>query len=237
MKVDIFIRTYSADVELLGYCLRSIEKHCQGFRNVIITVPARDRHLLGYDPRYQVHTVPHFQDDYLGQQSSKLHAHHFSDADLILYVDSDCIFTEPVTPKSFMVENKPLILKTRYDKMSGDVLNWKPITEKALGFKVEYEYMRRLPLMYWREDLSQLQNALQIRHAQKLETYIVSQPLRAFTEFNVFGAFCEHYYGNKYTFQDTELGVPKAVAIQFWSHDFRNENRNKIIEKIEGILK
>lgn len=237
MKVDIFIRTYGEDVELLKYCLRSIDKFCKGFRRIIITIPAKDRHLLGYDPKYHVHTVKHFQDDYLGQQSTKLHAHHYTDADYILYVDSDCIFTEPVTPKSFMKDNKPFILKTKYSEMSGDVLNWKPITEKALGFAVEYEYMRRLPLMYHREHLSQLQNAMQIRHSQKLETYIASQPFRAFTEFNVLGAFCERYYSSMYYFQDTAIEVPKALVWQYWSHDFRNDNRQKMIDKIEDILK
>jgi hypothetical protein len=236
MKADIFIRTYEKDIELLQYCLRSIEKYCKGFRHIIITIPARDRHLLGYNPKYQVFTVPHYQDDYLGQQSTKLHAHYYTDADFILYVDSDCIFLKPVTPKTFMKDGKPFILKTKYSEMSGDVLVWKPITEKALGFTVEYEYMRRLPLMYHREHLSQLQNALQIRHGKKLETYINTQPLRSFSEFNVLGAFCEKYYPGMYVFQDTTAGIPEAVVWQYWSHDFRNENKNTLIEKIEKIL-
>lgn len=237
MKVDIFIRTYSRDIEALKYCLQSIEKFCTGFRDVIITVPAKDRHLLGYDPKYKVITVQHYENDYLGQQATKLAAHEYSqDSDLILFIDSDCIVLEPVTPKSFMVDGKPLILKTTYEEL-GDSVPWQPITEKALGWKPTYEYMRRLPIMYWREHISQLKNYMQIRHTKKLDTYICEQPHNAFSEFNVLGAFCERYYSNEYHFQDTQTGIPKAIVWQYWSHDFHNENKETILGKIKNILK
>ncbi len=237
MKVDIFIRTYARDIEALKYCLRSIEKFCTGFRDIIITIPAKDRHLLGYDPKYKVITVQHYANDYLGQQATKLAAHEYSqDSDLILFVDSDCIVLEPVTPQSFMVDGKPLILKTKYEEL-GDSVPWLPITEKAIGFKPVYEYMRRLPLMYWREHLSQLKNYMQIRHTKKLDTYISEQPHNAFSEFNALGAFCEKYYSDAYHFQDTQDGVPKAIVMQYWSHDMPNENKESMIKKIEKILK
>lgn len=236
MTVDIFIRTYSADVEALKYCLRSIDKFCKGFRDVIITIPAKDRHLLGYNDKYIVHTVPHYQNDYLGQQATKLYAHQYSDADLIFFIDSDCVVLKPVTPKSFMKNNKPFQLKTRYSEL-GNSVPWQSITAKALGFVPQYEYMRRLPLMYWREHLSQLQNAMQIKHTARLESYILNQPHNAFSEFNALGAFCDKWYPDKYEFQDTQIGVPEAIVWQYWSHDLRNENREKIIEKIETILK
>lgn len=236
MKVDVFIRTYGADIEALGYCLRSIEKFCKGFRDIIITVPAKDRHLLGFNPKHIVHTVPHYQNDYLGQQATKLHAHNYSDADLIFFIDSDCVVLEPVTPKSFMKEGKPFQLKTKYSEL-GDSVPWQAITAKALGFTPQYEYMRRLPLMYWREHLSQLQNAMQIRHTARLESYILGQPHNAFSEFNALGAFCDRYYSDKYCFQDTQDDIPKALVWQYWSHDLRNENKDKIIERIESILK
>lgn len=237
MKVDIFIRTYEKDLEALSYCLRSIEKFCKGFRHVIITIPAKDRHLLGYDPRYKVHAVPHYHNDYLGQQATKLYADVYTDADLVMFLDSDCIVTKPITPSSFMKKGKPFQLKTKYSEMSGDVLNWQGITSRALGFTPEYEYMRRHPLMYWKEHFSQLRNAMQVKHNTKLETYVMSQPNNSFSEFNVLGAFCERYYPNMYEFQDTQEGIPEALVWQYWSHDFRTENREGIIKKIEEILK
>jgi hypothetical protein len=237
MKVDIFIRTYKNDIEALGYCLKSIEKFCSGFRNIVITIPAKDRHLLGYDPKYDVHTVQHYANDYLGQQATKLMAHEFChDSDYILFLDSDCIVTEKVTPKSFMKENKPLILKTLYSEL-GDSVPWQAITKKALGWAPEWEYMRRHPLMYHTKHISQLKNFIQIQHTKRLETYILEQPHNAFSEFNVMGAFCERYYANEYYFQDTSKELPSAKVWQFWSHDFHNDNKTQILDKIKEILK
>lgn len=236
MKVDIFIRTYEADLELLKYCLKSIEKFCKGFREIHIAIPSKDRHRLGYNTKYKIHAVGHFNNDYLGQQATKLYADMYSDADYILFVDSDCIFTENVTPKSFMKNGLPFILKTSYEEL-GNAVPWQPITTKALGFVPTFEYMRRLPLMYHQNHLSQMRNALQIKHGMKLETYITEQPHNAFSEFNALGAFCEAYYQNEYVFQDTKDGVPSPLVWQYWSHDFRNENKQSIIDKIEEILK
>lgn len=192
--------------------------------------------MLGYDPKYKVIAVPHYNNDYLGQQATKLQADTFTDADLIFYIDSDCVVLEPVTPKSFMKDGKPFQLKTKYSEL-GDSVPWLPITAKALGFNPEYEYMRRLPLMYWREHLSQLRNAMQIKHNMKLENYIMTQPHNAFSEFNVIGAFVDRYYPSMYELQDTQVGIPKALVWQYWSHDLRNENRETILDKINTILK
>jgi hypothetical protein len=237
MKVDIFIRTYARDIEALQYCLKSIDKFCKGFRKIIITCPAKDRHLLGYNPKYEVHTVQHYQNDYLGQQITKLLAHEFSnDSDFIFFIDSDCVVTEPISPKSFMSKDgRPQILKTSYEEL-GDTVPWKSITEKALGWKIDYEYMRRLPQMYHREHLSQLRNFLQIRHTKRIETYIMEQPHNAFSEFNVLGAFCDKYYNNMYEFIDTADNIPKAVVMQYWSHDMHNDNKESMVKKIEKIL-
>ncbi len=236
MKVDIFIRTYKNDIEALGHCLASIEKFCTGFRKIMITVPARDRHLLGYNPKYEVNTVPHYANDYLGQQATKLLAHeHCPDSEYIFFIDSDCIVTEKVTPKSFMKDGCPIILKTRYSEL-GDSVPWKSITEKALGWTPEWEYMRRHPLMYHTDHLSQLRNFLQIKHTKRLETYILEQPNNAFSEFNVLGAFCERYYSQMYSFQDTSIDLPKPKILQFWSHDWHNGNRDKILETINGVM-
>jgi hypothetical protein len=236
MIADIFIRTYARDIESLNYCLQSIDKFASGFRKIIITIPARDRHLLGHNPKYEIHTVKHYNNDYLGQQATKLLADQYSDADLILFIDSDCLVVKNITPESFLKDGKPFILKTKYSEMEGDVLAWREITAKALGFIPEYEYMRRLPLMYWREHLSQLRNAMQVKHKKSLEDYITSQPANSFSEFNALGAFCEYFYSDKYYFQDTEDGIPTELVWQYWSHDMRTDNRENIIKKIKSVI-
>ena len=39
--VDIVIRSYYKDFRWLEWCLRSIDRFCQGFRQVVLVVPGR----------------------------------------------------------------------------------------------------------------------------------------------------------------------------------------------------
>jgi hypothetical protein len=103
LTVDIFIKSYPPDYDWLRYCLRSIDRFCSGFRKVVVVSPET----FNADPALkipvQVVVAPQqCQDGYLDQQLFKLNAHQFSDADMILHVDSDTIFTVQVTPQTYL---------------------------------------------------------------------------------------------------------------------------------------
>src|SRR5690348_1072398 len=157
MTVDIFIRTYKNDLEWLTYCLHSIHKHLRGFRKIIISIPKDQVHLLiPYNLTQEIIVTEEvFQDDYLGQQVSKIFAFEHTDADFILFMDSDCIVKHLCNVSDFFRNGKPILLKTKYDQV-GDAICWKAITEKFLGYEVEYEYMRRLPVIYHTSSLIHL---------------------------------------------------------------------------------
>lgn len=210
---DIFIRTYYKDIEWLAYCLASIAKFGHGFRQIIVCIPENQkRHLDAMNlTAEKVVTCPVFKNDYLGQQITKLNAWQYTDAEYILFVDSDCCFTEPFTPEDFMEDGKPLIYKTHYSKV-GDAICWKVPTESFMKLPVEYEYMRRLPLMYRWDTLS----------TSSMVPKDISQDIMAygaFSEFNYLGAWAELYQSDKYVFADTdhvEIRSPKLK--QNWSH-------------------
>ena len=44
--IDIFIRTYTKDFDILKYCLYSIEKYVKGYRHIIIIVKENEYNLL-----------------------------------------------------------------------------------------------------------------------------------------------------------------------------------------------
>lgn len=233
--VDIFIRTYSADLKWLQYALTSIHKFCTGFRDIIIVIPEHQIQLLEQLnlTKEKIFTCPKYKDDYLGQQVTKLYADDYTDADYILYTDSDTLFTMPVTQKNFTLEGKPLILKTKYEKVETAII-WQPVTEKALGFKVDFEFMRRLPFCYHSSTLKALRIYIKEKHGKELTDYIQAQSDRKFSEFNVVGAFADKFEQDKYDFQDTDEGLPTLYVRQFWSWGGLTE---EVITEIDKILK
>lgn len=233
--IDIFIRTYSDDLKWLSYSLKSIHKFCTGFRDIIIVIPESQLNLLqGFNlTREKIITCPLYKDDYLGQQVTKLYADEYSDADYILYTDSDTLFTIPSDAKDFIRDGSPLILKTKYEKAE-TAIAWKAVTEKALGFKVDFEFMRRLPFCYHSSTLKSLRVYMKEKHGEELEKYIKVQHNRQFSEFNVVGAFADKFEQDKYTFQDTDDGLPTLYVRQFWSWGGLTQ---EVMLEIEDILK
>lgn len=212
MTTDIFIRTYHKDLEWLKYCLRSIAKFTTGFRQVIICIPENQVKLL--EPfgltMEKVITCPIYKNDYLGQQVSKMQAFKHTNADNIMFVDSDVHFTGPATPQTFMEEGKPIIYKTHY-ALVGDAICWKEPTEYFIGKEVKHEYMRTMPLMFRTETLSAINNAI-----PNLEARIMERT--SFSEFNLMGAFAQLYEPQHYAFKNTEDSLPDYPSKQAWSH-------------------
>lgn len=217
--VDIFIRTYDADLKWLAYSLQSIHKFCRGFRNIIIVIPEKQKHLLdGFNlTQEKVFTCPEYKDDYMGQQVTKICADQYSDAEYFMYGDSDTLLTQELRPEYLFREDKPIILKTSYEKL-GNAVPWKKITERALGFNIEFEFMRRHPFLYRSSTLKALREHMKQVHQKEVAEYVMAQPDRGFSEFNAVGAFADEFEYDKYYFQDTETEpLPPLYVRQFFS--------------------
>lgn len=220
MKTDIFIRSYLGDFEWLKYCLRSLAKYASGFNEIILCVPQRDHEILkSWNlSRERVISCSNYSNDYLGQQVTKLTAFKYSDADRILFIDSDVIILKPITPDTFMLGKKIQMYKTKYDREKlGDACCWQRITKNAIGFEPEFEYMRRLPLMYWRETLVKVYEFMEKR-GLPVEAHVMAQPNKEFSEFNLLGAFADAFEKDKYEIQDTDITpISPPVLKQYWS--------------------
>lgn len=216
MTTDIFIRTYHNDVRWLDMALKSIHQKVKGYRNIIITIPKGEGHLLKHLTAEKVIEVDDLKDGYIGQQLTKLEAWKYTDADFVVFWDSDVIAAQEIDiQKDYFIDGKPIVYKTLYTSID---CPWQPITEKAVGFNVEYEYMRRLPLFYSTKTLSSVCGHLISVHDMPVQTYLANLPNRQFSEFNVVGAIAEKYYSQFYHFVDTEqVHIEKSKARQFWS--------------------
>lgn len=216
MKVDILIKSYFADFKLLRYALLSITKNVTGYNNIILLIPEKEKQFFDtreLPPRTLIHYVNEYGKGWLYQQWCKVSAHKYSDADYILFSDSDCIFTKPIDVQDYI--GKPEILYTSWDKV-GDAKVWKAPTEKIMGEPVEWEFMRRNCLIYHRSTLEKLNE-----WRPELESEIMSRD--SFSEFNLIGAYAFKFERDKYNFINTDSWTytePKAV--QLWSHGRRD---------------
>jgi hypothetical protein len=213
MTVDILIRTYHKDLNWLAHALRSIQMNVTGHRRVIVAIP--NAGLLSHLTAETVVQVDDLTDGYIGQQLTKMEAWRYTDADAVLFWDSDTIATEPVNVSEWLKDGKPHIWKTRYSEIDTP---WQGITEYAVGFPVEWEYMRRMPLLYRTSTLFNACEYMQGVHKKSMRDYLDSLPHRSFSEFNAIGAFAERFEADDYTFEDTNVAdMPRNKCRQFWS--------------------
>lgn len=216
MTIDIFIRTYHKDIEWLNIALKSIHEKVRGYRNIVITIPKGQGRLLEHLTAEKVIEVEDMKDGYIGQQLTKLEAWNYTDADYVIFWDSDVVATTEIDVVSeYFVNGKPIVYKTLYSSIDAP---WQPITEHAVGFKVDYEYMRRMPIVYSAKTLSSVCGHLISLHDMPVRTYLSKLKNRAFSEFNVCGAIAEKYYPQFYHFVDTEqVAMQPNKVRQFWS--------------------
>jgi hypothetical protein len=216
---DIFIRTFKKDAAWLDWSLRSINKFCKGYRNVIIICPNEDQDSIrpiakfhGYEVQ-GVHNNPAF--GYLEQQVTKLCADQFSKADYFLFVDSDCFFLKPNTPADWFKDGKIVHLITPWANV-GDAVMWKETTGKALGWAVQFETMRRLPLLIPSSVIKNCREYIERRHGKPIRDYVLEQ--EKLSEFNCIGSFAMKHQPGEFIFLDTTKNpLPEAIAVQRWS--------------------
>lgn len=235
--VDVFVKSYAKDAPWLEWCLRSIRKFASGFRGVQVISPDAQTVVFPtapYDQSWKV--LPEYGNDhYLSQQVFKLYADTFTDADWILFTDSDTIFTRPVTPETYLKNGKFVWMMTPMNEAHPDEQQaWRRVMRKFFGKEPEYEFMRRHPFLLPRWLLADLRAFCVRQHGIELKDYVMAQPYREFTEFNILGMYAYEYHRDKFEWLDTskvpEAEWPILTVDQQWSH-------NPIpVEKWEAIL-
>jgi hypothetical protein len=236
--IDIFVKSYKRDFWLLQLSLKTLSKNATGYNNIILLIPEKEKH--DFDTRNMPdRTLIHYVDEYgnggLYQQWCKLNAHNYCYADYIMFSDSDNFFDHPLNVQDLISDGKPEILYTDYKQLP-DAIIWKEPTEKFIKEPVQYEFMRRLPLLYHRSTLVAISE-----YAPDLEKTIMESG--RFSEFNCLGAFAYKYERDKYNFVNTDnwTYVPPH-STQTWSHASKADGISEIhlreyIRLLETIMK
>lgn len=238
MKCDIFIRSYENDAEWLKYCIKSIKKYSKNFNNIVLTFPKN--HLICKNINaVNFYIDPIHIDDYIDQQITKLTANKFCHEDTthIMFVDSDCCFHDYFSPNNYIDDGKiiyPIGKYTEMKKNNDSGYMWKKYTESILNIDIEFEFMRRQPLMFKKKSLENLQKWFLENKKEKLEDNLKKIKNREISEFNLLGAFT--YYIEKdsdYLFTENLNNFEnKNPCHQFRSWDGITKDIKFILEKI-----
>lgn len=237
MKTEFFIVTYAKDFQYLKFFLRSAEKFASGFSGITILVPTQDAAELAvltgqYKGSVPVKCVSGDEWDGKGMlwhMASIMHADEWCpDADFIAHIDSDCVFTAPVTPETFIKDGKPILQYERFASIGHrhpGVLKWQENTVKCLPIDVLYETMRGHPEVY-RHDTYALARRLIVQKTGVPVNIHIMNGRNAypqdFCEFVTLGNVAMHVSADKYHLVDNEQKPnPDRSDFpigQFWSH-------------------
>ncbi len=227
MTTSIFIKSYPRDFGWLSYCLRSIQKFASGFHEVVVVIPddanlnlTQEKLIKVREPGPSAISPHNHGSGYVWQQICKVNADKYTTGDYVCMMDSDVVFTKPVTPKDLMVDDKPLWLMTPFAEILPTDKNLQAHFESMKAFSgiaPEFEMMRRHSQMIPRWAYGCFRDYVQQKHGQSFETWALSQPFRGVTEFNFIGQFLHREFPNFIHFHDTRFGIPPSFIEQYWS--------------------
>lgn len=224
--MEILIVTYGPDAPFLDYCLKSIQKFATGFAGVTVLAPYSDAALIGpLCDKYGAHMKNDYRSKpplgFLDHMVAKCFADEWCpDAEFILHVDSDCVFTEPVTPEDYFVDGKPVLLIEPFSKIGPG--NWKPVTDSVMKIDSKYETMRRHPAVHYRDVYPALQRHVEAAQQMGFRDYVLTRKSDfpwGFSEFVALGQIAlSPERRDRYHFIDlSQESAPKHKLHQFWS--------------------
>jgi hypothetical protein len=157
-RVEILVVSYLGDRDWLVHCLNSERQFCAGFSGVTMLVPEVERAAFASFRESQGVRLACYdrQPDpvlwHLDHQRTKSRADVVCpEADLILHVDSDCVFIDRVTPDDYCLGGRPVHVVKPYWTFKSTPPPWRACTEAAVGWAVHHETMCRLPILHWRD--------------------------------------------------------------------------------------
>lgn len=244
MTTGIFIVSYAPDIPFLEVCLKSIEKHCSGFQEVVVAFPVMHQPLLK-----PMRTSARFVFDnrnpsnpFNSHQSVKCHADKYLESDYILHLDSDCMLIKPTKPEDYFEDGKPVLLCHPFEdlqKHSPQCMYYQDVVEKALGWKPEMETMRRHPAVHPRWLYSKVREHISNHVGVPFEHYVLScsgEGALGFTEFPTLGAYAHRFHHDDYHWIDTSKNTSQVHHSddhlkQFWSRKGMTDDIKKEVEK------
>jgi hypothetical protein len=211
--ISLFVRSYQKDFKWLDLSIRSMQKFLSGVNEKVLVIPSTDeptplaREFFDYIiPSSKYNNVY----GYIAQQLDKLEAYKYVANDLILYSDSDCIYTGPFDAvEQLTIDGLPVLFMTNYDLLPPQGGHWREVVHKYININPTYEFMRAFPLIHRTQTVRAL-----IKDYPDLLKRASTITNTVFSEFNMIGAYAyEHQHPYVYTEQ-----VQPIPCKQYWSY-------------------
>jgi hypothetical protein len=211
ITVDVVVKTFPQDYDWTKYLFCSLSR-VTGYRNLILLIENSFPAPGGMPPGTIVARTPDYAPGMpsgIGAAYERLGCWRHSDADRLLFVDSDCVFSRDVDLQTDPTINlgRPIVLYRSWEE-SGDGVCWKPRAELALGYPAKVETMCRYPFCFPRSVIQECWETLGIERMKGVEL----------TDWNVLGNFAIDYCADQVTPTRYPNVGPSCVR-QFWSHD------------------
>jgi hypothetical protein len=207
----------------LAVALRSIERYVTGLRRVVVVVPTSS--LQRMDPApfvgrpwLRLLTCRDYDHDYLGQQVTKLSADHFSDADVIVHLDSDQVFQRPCELHDVLFAGARL--RIAYDGSGARPASdgWRRCPTEFFGVPIPYDLTTPLPLAVRSTVYRGLRQYCRRVHGVSLTMYALSTRADRFCEMALLRGFVLLGDDPTYTWVDVGSGGPLVPQVRtFWS--------------------
>ncbi len=163
-------------------------------------------------------------------------------AEVILYMDSDCLFTMPTTTQDFCDEqDRPFVRMMPYEtllaKNLSSTVRWsyegyRTAVNNVLGHRPDFEYMQMQPFLYFKDTVYKTRLHIEGRMQKSLKEVMTRYHSAHFSEFNFFGAFASFHQPQHYHFLlPEEWGTARMRWFHSWtqSPDSERAEINRIL--------
>ncbi|UOM34915.1 DUF6492 family protein [Acuticoccus sp. I52.16.1] len=214
-RIGLFIKTFPGDAEQLAYLLRSIDKYCRGFSQLVIVsdegfepgpLPTSLPVSVAYERVPQLEWCkPRRRSGYWFQQGVKLTWPRYCNCDAVITLDSDVVVTGEMTPRSFLRDGAPMVphrpwgaLKTPHP---GPV--WKLSADYLLGAPTTRQHMVWPGAILTRKATTALDDYIRAHlGTDAMDVFLRDPEGLRLSEFEFFGTFVTHVESHGY------VGVP-----------------------------
>jgi hypothetical protein len=221
-SIDIVIRSYYRDLRWLALSLRSIDMFASGHRQVVVVVPRASLQRMAMPtvlPRTDVRlrTCRNRVDDYLGQQITKLHADLYTDAEMIVHLDSDQVFIEPCDLRERLLDDG--LLRVSFDTNDrGPITDgWRRCPEVFFGQRIDCDLTGPPPLALPRSVYPALRGYCRRQHGVSISTYAEATPADRFCEFALLRGYIYLHQRVGYRWVDVRDADLLPECRRFWS--------------------
>ncbi|WP_169988231.1 hypothetical protein [Microbispora sp. H10836] len=237
-SIDIVIRSYHRDRHWLALALRSVELFVTGQRNVVVVIPETsasrmDTAPLRDAPGVRLRLCPGGDDDYLGQQLTKLHADLLTDADLIVHLDSDQVFVQPCDLRERLwKEGRPWMAFSGGDRRPPRD-GWRRSPAAFYGRPVHCDLATPLPLAVPRHVYGAVREHSLVAHGVPIAEYARRAGAGRFSEAALLRGHALLFEPERYAWVDVRDADPLPECLTFWS---RAETPASAAHRLPGAL-